>query len=352
MQQPNATPYVPGSQDINSEPPLVKHGGTYTNYVYDESSDPGVAKIQRLLKVLGEKSIIVNRLDYYGNGIPIGAFCFFITFFVKALWDLKCISVTYSQSYDGTDPNDSQDKSKNTYADKDLNWGYYEPFLAGLIIAFGGLGQITASLLEFLKGRAFPSTIYMIFGIYLLVSSIGDLIYQGFISSESIYFFEYFKPGGDDPTATPPISNLLFFSSGTPYKYRYLCTAFQGVLLFLNLGTIIGSLKTNVMYVVQAITMELYFIFKLFGIRYLKKAFLNFVPGIFEMIASLVSFYIFANQMINEQKKYLVLPPMALCPDNEIDINEEDSNRMKERLAILDQQQQPVQVNQGIEYNH
>ena len=319
MQQPNATPYVPGSQDINSEPPLVKHGGTYTNYVYDESSDPGVAKIQRLLKVLGEKSIIVNRLDYYGNGIPIGAFCFFITFFVKALWDLKCISVTYSQSYDGTDPNDSQDKSKNTYADKDLNWGYYEPFLAGLIIAFGGLGQITASLLEFLKGRAFPSTIYMIFGIYLLISSIGDLIFQG-----KNQFLEYFFPDVQNP------QNTLFFSSGTPYKYRYLCTAFQGVLLFLNLGTIIGSLKTNVMYVVQAII----------------------VPGIFEMIASLVSFYIFANQMINEQKKYLVLPPMALCPDNEIDINEEDSNRMKERLAILDQQQQPVQVNQGIEYNH
>ena len=341
MQQPNATPYVPGSQDINSEPPLVKHGGTYTNYVYDESSDPGVAKIQRLLKVLGEKSIIVNRLDYYGNGIPIGAFCFFVTFFVKALWDLKCISVTYSKRYikdDGTDPDPIQDKSKNTYADKDLDWGYYEPFLAGLIIAFGGLGQITASLLEFLKGRAFPSTIYMIFGIYLLVSSIGDLIFQG-----KMDFLEYFSLDGQ---------NTLFFSSGTPYKYRYLCTAFQGVLLFLNLGTIIGSLKTNVMYVVQAITMELYFIFKLFGIRYLKKAFLNFVPGIFEMIASLVSFYIFANQMINEQKKYLVLPPMALCPDNEIDINEEDSNRMKERLAILDQQQQPVQVNQGIEYNH
>ena len=43
-----------------------------------------------------------------------------------------------------------------------------DTFLWGVILIFGGLGQITCGFLELIKGRAFPSTFYLTYGFYCL----------------------------------------------------------------------------------------------------------------------------------------------------------------------------------------
>ena len=93
-----------------------------------------IKELNQLVQSLGWRLINVNRLDYYSNTIPIGAFCNAVAFilFGFQLCDIfKC-----------------------------------DDFLNGVILIFGGLGQITTGILEFIKGRAFPCMVYFTYGLY------------------------------------------------------------------------------------------------------------------------------------------------------------------------------------------
>ena len=47
--------------------------------------------IKRLTQNLGYTELIVNRLDYYGNSVPLGAFCNAISLFYMAFIVVKFI---------------------------------------------------------------------------------------------------------------------------------------------------------------------------------------------------------------------------------------------------------------------
>ena len=79
----------------------------------------------------------INRLDYYGNSIPLGAFCFAVSFILYGFYESKIISKV----------------DKFTYS---------------ILFLFGGIGQITAGVFEYIKSRTFPTVLYLLYGIYFI----------------------------------------------------------------------------------------------------------------------------------------------------------------------------------------
>lgn len=227
--------------------------------------DPNIQSIKYLCLKFGYTGIIVNRLDYYANAIPIGAFCNSIAFILYGFQRCRVF--------------------------KD-----YDTFLWGVILLFGGIGQITAGLFEFLKGRSFPTTLYLTYGFYCL-------------SHYAAYFIPLqFKNYGIIGINNEKKSLALFF----------------GAWFIISLPLVICSIRTNLLFVLQTVCTVLFFFFRWIGeIADGKPSIRNIVAGIFQLIAGFVSLYICMSQLINEQYRKNLLPTIPLYPENEIDIVED-----------------------------
>ena len=88
-----------------------------------------------LLYNINRYALLINKIDNSGNSIPLGAFCFGSAFILYGIYECK--------------HNLFEEKSLNIY-----------------ILLFGGLGQLLAGILEYIKGRTFPANLYLIYGIY------------------------------------------------------------------------------------------------------------------------------------------------------------------------------------------
>lgn len=227
--------------------------------------DPNIQSIKYLCLKFGYTGIIVNRLDYYANAIPIGAFCNSIAFILYGFQRCRVF--------------------------KD-----YDTFLWGVILLFGGIGQITAGLFEFLKGRSFPTTLYLTYGFYCL-------------SHYAAYFIPLqFKNYGIIGINNEKKSLALFF----------------GAWFIISLPLVICSIRTNLLFVLQTVCTVLFFFFRWIGeIDDGKPSIRNIVAEIFQLIAGFVSLYICMSQLINEQYRKNLLPTIPLYPENEIDIVED-----------------------------
>ena len=93
--------------------------------------------IDEILYKINRYALNVNKLDHYGNAIPLGAFCFSISFFMNGLFEVGA--------------------HKNP-----------DKYLYIILLLFGGCGQIIAGILEYIKGRTFSSNLYLIYGIYFV----------------------------------------------------------------------------------------------------------------------------------------------------------------------------------------
>ena len=90
-----------------------------------------------ILYNINRYTLLVNKIDQYGNSIPLGAFCFGISFIMIGLFDCQA--------------------HKNP-----------DKFLYLILLLFGGYGQVIAGVLEYIKGRSFSSNLYLIYGIYFI----------------------------------------------------------------------------------------------------------------------------------------------------------------------------------------
>ena len=98
----------------------------------DTPESRNIKNIKELLNHLGRSALWVNRLDYYGNSIPIGAFCNAVAF----------ILVGFERVHTFTK----------------------DEFLQGVLLIFGSLGQITCGLLEYIKLRSYSALLYLTLG--------------------------------------------------------------------------------------------------------------------------------------------------------------------------------------------
>jgi succinate-acetate transporter protein len=235
----------------------------------DEPLDPLEAKnlqnIRQLLFKLETTALNVNRLDYYGNAIPIGAFCNAVAFILFGF-------------------------NRCHVFDKDS-------FLQGILIIFGGLGQITAGILEYLKVRSYSALLYLTLGFYCL----------------SQFFIEDHKENrGND------IINKYFNIGNGNYEE---IAFYYGAWFLITLPLVLGSLKINIFFLINSASTCFFFLFRWIGEVSKKEGLHDYTAGVFQLIAGFVSLYIFAYQIIDEQLGTAILPSITFSNDNEIDYN-------------------------------
>ena len=228
-----------------------------TTYLSEKDS---LENIKKLSLKLSYTPIIVNRLDYYGNSIPLGAFCNAISFILYGFYRCKAYSTN-------------------------------DTFLWGVILLFGGLGQITSGILEFIKGRAFTTTLYLCYGFYCL-------------SHYYIYIL--------------PIKFSKYNIFGINYNHINICI-FYGAWAIISLPITFCSIRVNFFYSLQCQAASVFFILRCFGEGFGTYSVVRHSAGIFQLIAGFLSLYICICQLINEQFGYQFLPAVPFIPNNEID---------------------------------
>ena len=249
------------STEQQKRPSIIATEDQKLKITTEEIISPGETKnidnIRQLLYKLERTPIFVNRLDYFGNSIPIGAFCNAIAFII---WGFQTCEVLDN-----------------------------EPFLYGLIIIFGGLGQITAGLLEYLKIRSYSALLYLTLGFFC---------------------FSYFLIG----TKNFQITNI---NLGDHEEMAF----FFGAWFIIILPLVVASIKINIFFLVHTASTCFFFFFRWVGEVCEKKNLIKYPSAIFQLIAGFISLYIFAYQLIDEEIKSELLPTIALNPQNEIDYN-------------------------------
>ena len=212
-------------------------------------------KLDQILYEIKNYSLLVNKLDTYGNSIPLGSFCFAISFILIGFKESKV--------------NDEVDD-----------------FFYLIILIFGCIGQLIAGLLEYIKGRTFVSNLYLLYGLYFL----------------SYYYFYHCSEGKGS-----------FKEEIKPFYY--------GSWAVLSFPIFVGSVRSNVFYLVQNAVACAFFVVRCIG-EYKEKPKMNeIVSGVLELVTGFVSLYICVNQIINESFRFKAIPSLPLSPDNEIDIN-------------------------------
>jgi len=215
-------------------------------------------KILNLFKELENKTIYIHDVKKFGNSILIGAFCNSITFITFGVYKTRIISDEYTN-----------------------NWT--------IMALFGGLGQITAGIMELMKEREFPSFLYLLLGIYCLSHYILRIMTDKF------------------------------------GKYD-LCIYYIAFLL-LSISTILYSIKTNLIYLLQTIFTSFYFLFNAIGEGINEYILIDQVAGSFQIISGLLSFYLFVSQIINSENYNFYLKTFPFDVNNNIDFIRQVNNK-------------------------
>ena len=236
------------NNNFNSTTPIIDNK--------KEEDKSNFKELDYLVRSLGWNLLYVNRLDYYSNTIPLGAFCNSVAFI---LYGFSLCHVFNC-----------------------------EVFLNGVILIFGGIGQLTTGVLEFIKGRAFPCMVYLAYGLYCL---------SLFIFRSGIFkAVDYFK---DD------------------------LTTFYGAFMIISIPITISSIKINLFYILHTLLTTAFFVLETFGEGFNEKKVKNNTSGVILTISGFVSLYIFLTQIINEAVKFPMLPAIPIKPGNEVDITQD-----------------------------
>lgn len=238
------------NNNLNSENQLYTNKGEV---------DSNIKELKQLVNNLGLNIINVNRLDYYSNTIPIGAFCNAVAFI---LYGFKLCHV--------------------------FSGGI---FLQGVLLIFGGIGQITTGVLEYLKARTFPCSIYFTYGLFCL----------------SLFIIE---------------SDIFEWNKIIGTTNKELC-AFYGAWMIISIPITISSIKVNFFYILHTFLTTAFFVIEVIGEGFKEDKAKENAAGVIMTISGFISLYIFLTQIINEAVKFPLLPSVPVKPDNEVDITQD-----------------------------
>lgn len=219
------------------------------------NTDPNNNLYKNFLEKIKKSLVIANRLDYYPNSIPLGSFCFAVSFILHGFVECK------------------------VHKDEDY-------FLFLIILFFGGIGQLTAGIFEFIKSRTYPATLYITYGIYFL----------------SFFLANKFKDNEEKKYFDVNAQKIYF-----------------GSWAFIGAPLIIYSIRINIFFLIQNIAVVAFFVIKSIGVAVDKKGIKEITPGILELVAGFSSLYICYGQILNEHLKTNIFPSIPLKQDNDID---------------------------------
>jgi succinate-acetate transporter protein len=232
--------------------------GPATGYGYD------ILFPKRLFGRLGREYLTCNRLDFFGNAIPLGSFCYAVAFIIYGFYRCKVYTVN-------------------------------DTFLWSVILLFGGIGQCTAGFLEYCKGRTFPTALYLSYGFYCL--------------SHYAYY---------------TIPEWFIINQNTSMLYNYtddsMCAFYAG-WLFISFALLLASGRINSLYCCQCLTAAVFFALRTLGEGTHSLGTKRHAAGILQAISGFFSLLICFSQIINNETFYRpIIPTFPLNPMNDVDI--------------------------------
>ena len=224
--------------------------------------DPTFAR--RLFDKMGREYINCNRLDFYGNAIPLGAFCYAIAFIIYGFFRCKVYRVN-------------------------------DTFLWSVILLFGGIGQCTAGFLEWCKGRTFPTALYLTYGFYCLSHYALYILPQWFIINQNR-------------------SMLYNFGENS------ICAYYSG-WVFISFAILLASVKTNCLFIMQCITAFAFFLLRAVGEGCGSLGTKRNAAGILQAISGFFSLLVCISQLLNNETFHRpCFPTCPMSPFNEVDV--------------------------------
>ena len=223
--------------------------------------DPTFAR--RFFAKLGREYLICNRVEYYGNSIPLGSFSYALAFIIYGFYRCKIYRVN-------------------------------DTFLWAVILLFGGIGQCTAGFCEFCRGRAFPAALYITYGFYCLSHYASYVIPQWFnINKNRSMLYNYTED-----------SICAFYSGWVPIAFALL----------------LASIRTNCLYICQCVTAFVFFLLRAVGEGRGSLGTKRTAAGILQAISGFFSLLVCFSQILNNETFYNNLfPTCPIAPHNEID---------------------------------
>ena len=220
---------------------------------------------QRFFAKMGREYLTCNKVDYYGNAIPLGSFCYALAFIIYGFYRCKVYRVN-------------------------------DTFLWSVILLFGGIGQCTAGFLEFCNGRGFPTALYLTYGFYCLSHYAGYTIPPWFNINQN--------------------KSMLY-----NYTENSIC-AFYSAMVVISFGILLGSIKTNSLYICQCLTAFVFFLLRAVGEGCGSLGTKRNAAGILQVISGFFSLLLCFSQILNNETFYR--PVFPSCPvgpyNNYIDI--------------------------------
>ena len=250
--------YVRRPEPIVAAQPMVAAVPVPAGYAYDGS----LAK--RLLGKFGTDILTWNQLDYYGNAIPLGSFCYALAFITYGFYRCKVYRVN-------------------------------DTFLWAVILLFGGIGQCTAGFLEWCKGRSFVTALYLTYGFYCLSHYAYYIIPEWFFINEN--------------------QTMLY-----NYSENAIC-AFYSAMVVISFGILLASTRTNLLYILQCITAFVFFLLRAVGEGCGSLGTKRNAAGILQVISGFFSLLICISQLINNEALHRpCFPTCPMSPYNEVDV--------------------------------
>ena len=257
--------YIRYPEPVVSPPPMpvpvpgpVPVAAPVNKYLYDGSFG------QRLLNRFGQDILTWHQLDYYGNAIPLGSFCYAIAFIIYGFYRCKVYKVN-------------------------------DTFLWSVILLFGGIGQITAGFLEWCKGRTFPTALYLTYGFYCLSHYASYIIPPWFRIHNNM--------------------SLLY-----NYTEDSICAFYSGWLV-ITFAILLSSVRTNLLFILQCLAAFVFFLLRAIGEGCGSLGTKRHAAGILQAISGFFSLLVCFSQLINNETFHRpCFPTCPMSPYNEVDV--------------------------------
>ena len=227
-------------------------------YYYDGSFG------RRLLDKFGRDVLVWNQLDFYGNAIPLGSFCYALAFIIYGFYRCKVYRVN-------------------------------DTFLWAVILFFGGIGQATAGFLEWCKGRSFPTALYLTYGFYCL-------------SHYALYIIP--------PWFDINYNNSMLYN----FSEDSLCAFYSGWVV-ISFAILLASIRTNCLFIIQCMAAFVFFLLRAIGEGCGSLGTKRNAAGIFQAISGFFSLLVCFSQLLNNETFYRpIFPTCPMSPYNEVDV--------------------------------
>lgn len=211
-----------------------------------------------LFSHLDNVTLKIKPQDTYANAIPIGSISFGMNMILFGL----CLCKAY-----------------------ELN-----SLVVTELLLVGGVGQITAGIFEFIKGRSYVTSVYITYGFYCLTH----------MSIIAIKEYEWVVPE-DEMKLNESLAAYYFF------------------WMLISISMIICSFKSNLFFTIKTATITVMYLLLIIGYGCpsdgARKA-----GGAFGIISGVAGIYIGVGQMVNEGFNKDIFPMIPYVSNNGIDI--------------------------------